>query len=291
MSDCCYDDSHDLTSSTPVYERKFTYKTLGGKDPRMVSVSDIFCSGSKSSSHESLLRSIKEDGCVQVFTGGTTSWSPTRLPPSIVKQMKKSTRQVPLYVHCPFTIDISKNDKAIGGLQNYLKSEPSLNKACILHMGYGTENKLGTNLSELDINYKTTLLLENSAGKNLGSSVESIRKVYEAIDVSHRISVCLDTQHLYASGLCRFESSEEVATMFDTVSNICGVPGAIHLNDSKVEYCSGKDRHECLREGHIWYESHETLIDLVDISLQYDIPLISETPDSATDRDILSHLV
>jgi deoxyribonuclease-4 len=98
------------------------------------------------------------------------------------------------------------------------------------------------------------LLLENTAGAGgtIGRSFEELAELVEACGDDRRLGVCLDTQHLFASGVC-FESLEEADAVVDDFDRTIGLDrlGCIHLNDSKVPLGTNRDRHENLGEGHI----------------------------------------
>ncbi len=98
------------------------------------------------------------------------------------------------------------------------------------------------------------LLLENTAGGGgtIGRSFEELGQIVEAAGGDERLGVCLDTQHLFASGVAydTLERVEETIASFDAAIGL-GRLGCIHLNDSKVELGSNRDRHENLGAGRI----------------------------------------
>jgi len=129
------------------------------------------------------------------------------------------------------------------------------------------------------------LLLENSSGNGtkLGKTWEEYRKIYEGID-SNTIGFCLDTQHIFGAGQTDFEDHESVVKMFDECIDAYGRnPDAIHLNDSKVEHNSLKDRHQNIGEGYIWHQNDESLKSLLNYCYDNDIDVVLETPDQAGD--------
>ena len=98
------------------------------------------------------------------------------------------------------------------------------------------------------------LLLENAAGAGgaIGRTFDELGLVLEALDGDERIGVCLDTQHLWAAGY-RYDTAEEMDKLVASFDAVVGLDRlrCLHLNDSKVPFAAGSDRHENLGEGHI----------------------------------------
>ena len=98
------------------------------------------------------------------------------------------------------------------------------------------------------------ILLENAAGAGdtVGRSFEELAQVIDAAGGDERLGVCLDTQHLWASGI-------PFATVADADALIALIDGTVgmarlrcmHLNDSKVDFGANKDRHENIGDGTI----------------------------------------
>lgn len=100
------------------------------------------------------------------------------------------------------------------------------------------------------------LLLENAAGhsgtigQTLDELVELIDLILKAgIDEKH-IGFCLDSQHAFASGVDGRDKTK-LDLFLDSFDSRIGLSflRVIHLNDSKTESNSHKDRHENLGEG------------------------------------------
>ena len=121
------------------------------------------------------------------------------------------------------------------------------------------------------------ILLENSAGvrNSVGSNFRQIKHVLDEI-AEKRMGVCFDTCHAFASG---YDLRSEVA-MKKTMEEFDVIIGRdflklIHLNDSKGDLGSAKDRHENIGEGKIGLEGFRALLGLKSFS---QIPVILETP-------------
>lgn len=98
------------------------------------------------------------------------------------------------------------------------------------------------------------LLLENTAGAGgtVGRSFDELARILDATGGDDRLGVCLDTQHLFASGTAYAtpEQADAVVTALDRAVGLERL-SCLHLNDSKVPLASNRDRHENLGAGEI----------------------------------------
>ncbi|KAJ6509175.1 xylose isomerase-like protein [Mycena vitilis] len=121
-------------------------------------------------------------------------------------------------------------------------------------------------------------VLENMAGAGniIGGDFKHLGKIIEQVNDKTRVGVCLDTCHMFAAGydLRTKEGWENIVTEFDQQVGISYLRG-MHLNDSKTECNSKKDRHENIGMGHIGIPGFHHILN--DPRFQ-DIPLILETP-------------
>ena len=133
----------------------------------------------------------------------------------------------------------------------------------------------------LDQTKGITLIIENTAGQgsNLGWSFEEIATIIDSVEDQQRVGVCLDTCHAFAAGydLRTIDRCHETFKKFDQIIGFNYLKG-MHLNDSKGELGSRKDRHHSLGEGEIGWSVFEYIMS----DSRFDgIPLILETVDSS----------
>lgn len=123
---------------------------------------------------------------------------------------------------------------------------------------------------------ESKLLLEVAAGSGrvIGSRLEELARIYEGVLEKKRLGFALDSQHLWASGYDLVNELDEVVNQVDRVFGVEHL-GAIHLNDSKTELASKKDRHENLGDGLI---GEKALKALLNHTLLKSTPFILETP-------------
>ena len=126
------------------------------------------------------------------------------------------------------------------------------------------------------------ILLETMAGKGseVGGSFEQLREIIDRAaalggdDLRSKLGVCLDTCHIWDASYDIQDDLDGVLREFDAViglDNLC----AVHLNDSKNERGSRKDRHDKLGQGII---GADALRAVVRHPLLQDRPFILETP-------------
>lgn len=98
----------------------------------------------------------------------------------------------------------------------------------------------------------TWLLIENSAGTGgtMGRSIEEIAQLVDRLGAHPRLGVCLDSCHLWASGVDVTDAAAFDAVL-DEFDRLIGLDRlrALHVNDSVTPLGSNRDRHANLKEG------------------------------------------
>jgi deoxyribonuclease-4 len=98
------------------------------------------------------------------------------------------------------------------------------------------------------------LLIENNAGSKqlLGLGFDEIAEIVEGCGGEPRLGLCLDSCHLHAAGF-DVRSPQGVASLVDEVDAKLGLARlrCLHLNDSRDERGSLRDRHAAIGEGEI----------------------------------------
>lgn len=124
-------------------------------------------------------------------------------------------------------------------------------------------------------NSKVIILLETMAGKGseLGISIEEIKTIIDNVNEKESIGICLDTCHLNDAGY----SIDKFDEYLDELDQKIGLDkiGCIHINDSKNDRGSHKDRHANIGFGTIGFDN---LINVIYNPRLEGIPKILETP-------------
>ena len=190
-------------------------------------------------------------------------------------------------IHAPYIVNLGNLenfDFSVSFLKGEIERASTLGiKNVVLHPGssvsYTKEESIasiikGLNLI-LDNSYDVTICLETMAGKGteIGSTMEEIKTIIDGVKYKNKIGVCLDTCHLSDSGvdLTKFD---EYLDLFDKEIGLDYIK-VIHINDSKNERGSHKDRHENIGFGTIGFD---TLINIIYNERLAGIPRILETP-------------
>ena len=128
------------------------------------------------------------------------------------------------------------------------------------HMGAGEEEGIARIAESINSvhartpEFRARTILETTAGQGtaLGYRFEQLAAIIDQVEEKHRMAVCLDTCHLFAAGYpIHTEEGWE-----DTMQRLAGTVGlnrvlAIHVNDSRREFGSRRDRHEHVGKGQI----------------------------------------
>ncbi len=152
------------------------------------------------------------------------------------------------------------------------------------HMGVGEEAGLRKITSSIDTifariqNVRTKIALETTAGQgsSLGHRFEELAFIIENVREPERLSVCLDTAHVFAAGY-DITSDAAVKKTFREFDRIIGRErlAAIHINDSKTGRGSRVDRHAHIGQGQIGLDAFRFVMNA---SRFRKIPKVLETP-------------
>ena len=99
------------------------------------------------------------------------------------------------------------------------------------------------------------ILIENAAGTGgtVGRSLDEIQALIDATGGDERIGLCIDTQHLWASGIdySSTHGTNKLVHEIDMSPSDSRRLRCFHLNDSKIELGGNRDRHANIDEGTI----------------------------------------
>ena len=102
---------------------------------------------------------------------------------------------------------------------------------------------------------RTWLLLENSAGAGgtIGRSIDELAIIVDALDRHPRLGICLDSCHLYVSGVDVGDPDAVRDASLAEVDERIGLDRlrALHVNDAAAPLGSNRDRHANVLEGEL----------------------------------------
>lgn len=148
------------------------------------------------------------------------------------------------------------------------------------HVGQGVEvgiDFIAEMLNEILTKDQTTIvLLETMSGKGseVGRNFEELKAIIDKVKLKDKLGVCLDTCHIWDGGYDVVNNFDGVLNEFDKIIGLEKLK-AIHLNDSKNDLASHKDRHEKIGEGKIGLEAISKIINNDRIK---NLPFYLETP-------------
>lgn len=207
-----------------------------------------------------------------------------------IEKMKESNLDYSkVVVHAPYIINLANDSDdvrfnfAVSFLQEELKRCSSLGIENVVlhpgsHVGLGIDRGIENIIRGLNLvlgHEDVTILLETMAGKGseIGSKLEELKKIIDGVVDKNHIGVCIDTCHLSDAGydITNFDAFLEE---FDKIIGIEKIK-CVHVNDSKNEKGTHKDRHENLGFGKIGFD---TLIKIIYNEKLENVPKILETP-------------
>jgi len=207
--------------------------------------------------------------CVQLFVQSPRTWRFPSHDPKDLEAFRDRREQLgmPALVHGLYLVNLGAPDDEI-----YRKSvdtmRSTMDTACAIeadgvvfhvgsHLGAGFEAGLERAVPALaqvleHCNERTWLLMENSAGAGgtIGRSVDELAVIFDALDRHERLGICLDSCHLYVSGVDVTDTQAWDACLGEVDDRI-GLDRlrALHANDAKAPLGSNRDRHDNIGEG------------------------------------------
>jgi deoxyribonuclease-4 len=212
-----------------------------------------------------------EIGCrsLQVFPQSPRVWKPAVHSDEDLARFRRLAAEADLVAvtHAPYLINLAGTDpltveRSEAVLAQALRTTRGLGALAVIvhlgsHLGSGFEAGLARAAPVLERVLElagdgTWLLLENTAGAGgtMGLTVEELALVIDRCGRHPWLGVCLDSCHLYASGVDVGDPAALDATLDELDSRI-GLDRlkALHINDSQMPLGSNRDRHANIGEG------------------------------------------
>jgi deoxyribonuclease IV len=207
---------------------------------------------------------------IQVFTQSPRTWRPTNHDPASFERFRERRAEEGIggvLCHALYLCNLAAPDdgvytKSVAALRNTMEVATAIGADGVVfhvgsHLGSGFESGLARVIPALEqvlelTSDETWLLIENSAGAGgtIGRSIAEIATLHERLDRHPRLGVCLDSCHLYVSGVDVTDSAALDACL-DEVDATIGLDRlrALHVNDSATPFGSNRDRHANIGEG------------------------------------------
>lgn len=220
---------------------------------------------------------------IQLFTTNQRRWQSNKITKKDIDlflQAKKETKITNIMSHSSYLINLGSIDKT-----NLKKSQKAflqeIERCQDLQIDYLTfhpgsyttsdEEKCLDTISDSLLSFQKCftkkkypkILLETTAGQgtNVGYKFEHLAYIIKKVKNKIPIGVCIDTCHIFAAGydIRDKKSFENTLKEFDKKVGLKYLY-AFHLNDSKYDLGSRKDRHEHLGKGKIGINAFKLLM-------------------------------
>jgi deoxyribonuclease IV len=207
---------------------------------------------------------------LQLFTQSPRAWRPTNHDPATFDRFRERREEVGLHgvlCHALYLCNFAATrddvyEKSVAALKNTMEVACAIGADGVVvhvgsHLGAGLEAGMKRIVPAMQqvlelTNDTTWLLMENSAGTGgtIGRSTEELATLYERLDKHPRLGLCLDSCHLYASGIDVTDAAV-LDALLDEVDRSIGLDRlrALHVNDSAAALGSNRDRHANIGEG------------------------------------------
>jgi deoxyribonuclease-4 len=209
---------------------------------------------------------------VQVFTQSPRTWRPTNHDPASFERFREKRTEAGIggvLCHALYLCNLAAPDdtvyeKSVLAIGNTMEVACGIGADGVVfhvgsHLGSGFEAGLERVLPAMQVvlelcSDETWLLMENSAGAGgtIGRSIEELATLWERLDRHPRLGVCLDSCHLWVSGI---DVTDPAALdgCLDEVDSAIGLDRlrALHVNDAAAPLGSNRDRHANVLEGEL----------------------------------------
>ena len=228
---------------------------------------------------------------IQVFTQSPRMWRPSRHTPAAIAAFREAMAAQDevraAFCHATYLVNLATADPGLLArsveclVDNFRVATEMGAQGLVLHVGShrgggfeGCIGQVATALAEVlhavpppDDGPACPILLENAAGAGgtVGRDFEELAGILQRVSdpwgPGDRLGVCLDTQHLWASGI-DFASVGAADRVVDGVDAVVGLDRlrCLHLNDSAVAFGANRGRHANLGSGTIGYAGLAALL-------------------------------
>jgi deoxyribonuclease-4 len=224
---------------------------------------------------------------VQLFLGDPQSWKKPEPHPRTAQILASG---IPVVVHAPYPVNLASTDNRVRVPSRKIVIQHAEAAAgigafgLVVHGGHvrkGEDPSVGVqNWRKFferqagEGGFATPVLIENTAGGDnaMARRFEALARLWDAVG-EFEVGFCLDTCHAFAAG-------EELLGVVDRARAITGRIDLVHLNDSRDEFGSARDRHANVGAGTIDPDL------LVAVCAAADAPVVVETPADGQAADI-----
>jgi deoxyribonuclease-4 len=224
---------------------------------------------------------------VQMFLADPQSW---KKPPTHPQAEELRTSDVTVVVHSPYPVNLASLNNRIRIPSRKIVVQHAELAAelgaigLVVHGGHVTQGEDAAKGFENwrkfierqmgDGGFAVPIFIENTAGGEnaMARRFDDLARLWDAVG-EFGVGFCLDTCHAYSAGV-------ELVDVVDRAKAITGRIDLVHLNNSRDEFGSSRDRHANVADGTIDPEA------LVAVCAAAGAPVVVETPSDGQAADI-----
>jgi deoxyribonuclease IV len=224
---------------------------------------------------------------VQMFLADPQGW---KKPPTHPQAAALRAGAVPVVVHAPYVVNVASTNNRIRIPSRKLVTQHADGAAevgaigLVVHGGHVTADEdTATGVDNWrkfverqagEGGFAVPVLIENTAGGDhaMARHFDDLARLWDAVG-GFGVGFCLDTCHAFAAG-------EDLVGVVDRAKSITGRIDLVHLNNSRDEFNSARDRHAGVADGTIDPDL------LVAVCAAAGAPVVVETPAEGQATDI-----
>ena len=250
-------------------------------------------------------------GCdaMQIFTKSSNQWRAAPLTEETIIRYKLRQAETgirPVVAHSSYLLNLASPDdalwqKSLDALVMELERCETLGIPYLVlhpgsHVGAGEAagiERVARALDEAHVRLpgaaaKVALETTSGQGSNLGYTFDQLAAMIAGVKAEDRLVVCFDTCHALSAGY-EFRTQEGYERTFADFDRILDLDRlrVFHINDSKFDLGSRKDRHEDIGKGFVGLETYRRLLNDPRFG---SIPMLLETPKSEDMHEDIENL-
>jgi len=234
---------------------------------------------------------------IQIFVGSPQMWNTPTISEAAARKFKqawKRSKVKSILVHSAYLPNPSSHKATLRNF-SLKKMKEEIKIAYIIgadgynfHCGSNQEStregivnttRTLNRLAELtQASWPVKLIIENDAGagNRIGDTIEELGAIWKGLKNKKRFGFCLDTCHLFASGI-DVRTKKNLSDILSKFDKLIGLKHLlfIHINDAMFDLGSRKDRHALIGKGFIGAYSFKHWLKSPKLKR---LPFILETP-------------
>jgi len=218
--------------------------------------------------------------CMQIFANPPQRWNPLIIPEEEVARFRVLNTKAainPVIIHGIYLLNLASSNTYFykQSIISLIDDMQKASKLGALGVNFHVGSTKGSQIKDVMCKVRDAvkeildsspegpyLIIENSAGAGniIGDTIEEIAEIIDECK-SNRVKSLIDTAHAFESGydIKSKAGLEEFINKFDSLIGLENLVG-FHINDSKTELNSKRDRHADLGKGFIGMEAFQNIV-------------------------------